>query len=183
MAEKANFKPFTIDNVRAVDDYARSYLWDVLFPEAPDPFKLWFPANDLDEQLYAVESATAEFFNIAFNFPKKLILPKITLTFYDREDRINFKWIRSWIAQTIFNLNIPGVSSTVSPLEEVVKEMIVMKLRHDKSVIDFTSYWVYPESLSDRGTSNNEASIFSVPFVVAGMNVRGLPNEPDYSLF
>ena len=45
MAEEATFKPFTIDHVRAID-YARSYLWDIHFPEAPEPFKSWFPAND-----------------------------------------------------------------------------------------------------------------------------------------
>jgi hypothetical protein len=169
MAE-ATFQPFTIQQLRAVGDFARAYLWDVVFPDAPEPFKVWFPASDIEESSYSVESEQAEFFNMLFNFPKKLNLPKITLTFYDREDRICYKWIRSWIANVIFNLNVSGTTPSVSPLEEVVKEMYVLKLDHKKEIVDMVSYWVYPESIGDRGTSGNELSMFSVPFVVAGMS-------------
>lgn len=172
MAEENSFKPFTIDQVRAVGDFARSYLWDIRFPEAPEPFQSWFPANDLDEKSLSVESDTAEFFNIVFNYPKKLNLPKITLTFYDREDRINYKWIRDWIANTIFNLNVRGSETSVSTLEEVVKEMLVYKLNHNKQPVDFVSYWVYPESIDDHGSSENSLSIYTVPFVVAGMKTN-----------
>jgi hypothetical protein len=172
MAEEKTFKPFTIEDVRGVGDFARSYLWDVKFPEAPPAFKPWFPANDIDEQLPSVDSESAEFYNIIFSYPKKLNLPKITLTFYDREDRINFKWIRGWITNTIFNLDTPGLETTVSTLEEVVKEMYVFKLDHRKQPVDLVSYWVYPESINDHGSSDNALSIYSVPFIVAGMKIH-----------
>lgn len=185
MAEGVTFQPFTIENLRAVGDFARSYLWEIKFPEAPDTFKPWFPANDIDEQLFSVESASVDFFNLSLNFPKKINLPKITLTFYDNEDRINFKWVRGWIGNTIFHLNDPYLNSSVSTLEEVVKEMYVLKLRHDKTIVDMISYWVYPESINDRGSSEDALTMYSVPFVVAGMSgfeSVGETVSPDYTL-
>lgn len=174
MAE-ATFKPFTIEHLRAVGDFARSYLWDVVFPEAPDlgaidPIGPLFLASDLEESSFGVESGQVEYHNIRFQFPKSLTLPKITLTFYDREDRICYKWIRNWIANTMFNLSVSGTTPSVAILEDIVKEMYVTKLTHDKQIIDMVDYWVYPESIGDHCNSENNLSVFSVPFVVAGMN-------------
>lgn len=170
MPNGTTFEPFTIQQLRAVGDFARAYLWNVVFPDAPEQFQIFFPANSLEEDLFGVESSQVEYFNLLIQFPKKLNLPKISLTFYDSEDRVCYKWVRSWIANTIFNLNVSGTTPSVTTLEKVVREMYVMKLNHNKEIVDMVSYWVYPESLSDRGTSDNDLSIFTVPFVVAGMS-------------
>jgi len=174
MAEAA-FKPFTIEQLRAVGDFARSYLWDVVFPDAPDlgsidPIGPFFPASGFDENSFGVESGQVEYYNTRFQFPKNITLPKITLTFYDREDRICYKWIRSWIANTMFLLNVSGATPSVALLEDIVKEMYLTKLTHDKQIVDIRDYWVYPEGIGDRGDSDNNLSVFSVSFVVAGVS-------------
>lgn len=175
MADNIKFQPFTLEHLRAVGDFARAYLWEVVFPDAPElsigtPIGPFFPANDMEEQSFSVESDQVEFFDMTIQFPKKLNLPKITLTFYDREDRICYKWIRSWIANTMFRLNVSGSTPSVATLEESVRKLYAMKLNHNKEVVDLVSYWVYPESIGDRCTSGNDVSTFSVPFVVAGMS-------------
>jgi len=169
MANGNTYIPFSIQQLSGARDFARSYLWDIRIPEAPDPFQEWFPASDLDENLFGVDSGLVEFFNFSIQYPKKINLPKITLTMYDREDRVIYKWVRGWIANTMFHMNVAGSFPCVEVLEEVVKEMIVVKLTHDKKIIDLVSYWVYPEAIADRNTSGNELSMYSVPFIVAGM--------------
>lgn len=164
------FKPFTVNHLRAVGDFTRSYYWDVYFPEAPEILRGFFPANDLDEKLFGVESGQIEFFTFTVNYPKKLNLPKFMISFYDLENRVIFKWLRNWIANTMFHMNEGKGFTSVGVLEDIVKEMIVLKLDHRKEIVDILSYWVYPESIDDKCTSSSEVSVYSVPLIVAGMS-------------
>jgi hypothetical protein len=163
------FKPFTIQHLRAIGDFARSYTWEVHFPEAPESLKGFFPANDFDEKLFGVESKQIEFFTFVINIPHKLNLPKFTISFYDVESKILYKWFRDWIANKMFHMNDGKGLTSVGVLEDIVKEVLVLKLNHNKEIIDMISYWVYPESIDEKCTSSSEVSIYSVPLIVAGM--------------
>jgi len=153
-----------LEQIRAVGDFARSYLWDVQFPDAPEPFTEWFPANDFEEQLVGLEAQPFEFYLNTYEVPKTLRSPNFTLTLYDHEDRPLLTWFEDWIHNTIFN-----DGEYVSTLEEAVKELRVAKLKHDKSVAMYRTYWVFPTGdLIDHSSSDSALSLISVSFVVAG---------------
>ena len=153
-----------IEQVRGVGDWARAYLWDTQFPDAPVPFNEWFPANDLEEQLAVIENHTMEFFQSTYEIPRASQARRITLTFYDNATHALENWFKDWIRNGIFN-----GGTAVTPLEGCVRDLRVRKLTPKKETLQLTTYSIFPTGdFSYRGSSDSAPLIFSLGFVIAG---------------
>ena len=93
----------TIDQLRLMvgenkaKNWGNQYLWDVRFPDAPDPFKDWFPAIDIDVGHTTLNAHNIRFFLLDYSFPKESAETTIDMTFYDTEDLVLEHWLASWI--------------------------------------------------------------------------------------
>lgn len=154
-----------VDEIRAVEWY-RSYLWDIVFPEAPSPFNKWFPAVDVEETLYNLDTFAFEGGMSSFEVPKGTTPLQLSVTFKDNEDLVLHNWLSDWVNKTILNDGM-----YVTPLEECVKIIQVAKLKPNRAVFSEISYQVIPKgSLSFHGTSDSSSESNTISFVVIGKN-------------
>lgn len=166
-----------IDQLRQIE-WGRGHLWDIKFDGAPSPFNAWFPAIDIEENLYTLESYTFEGYGTQFKVPYKTTPFQITTIFPDDINNTLSTWLSDWV-----NLTILG-NGTVSPLENSIKLVTIAKIgtiiQATRKTIKINSYWVYPEGeLMFHGSSDAEVPTYSATFVVVGVGPEEYtPQEP-----
>ena len=146
--------------------WGRTYLWDVRFQNnAPDDFRDWFPAIEIDENLYDSVSFDFEAGLSTYKIPKSTSLQELKMTFYDTIDGSLRTWLTEWVNETIL-----GGGKFVRTIEEVSRLVQIVKLDYDrKTQIEATSYLVYPEGpLNFVGNSDSEVPTYSVNFIIVG---------------
>lgn len=154
-----------IEQLRQVN-YARSYLWDVKFVNGPPgPFGSWFPATDMSEPIYSIESMPFDTPVANLSVPKQSNILQLKFTCFDDIDHSLENWMREWTLSII-----PERYKYVNYLSDSVKDVIVAKFHPDGSGVKQRSYTVYPEdSLNFEGNSASEALLLPLTFVVAGI--------------
>jgi len=150
--------------VRSVE-WSKSYLWDIRFPTAPNPFTEWFPASDVDENLAVLDSFSFSAGANSFKIPKSATNFTIRVTFSDDANNTLIDWLTTWINTTILN-----GGDYVSTLEAASKPLLISKLDNARNEISIKSYLVYPEdSITFSGTSESKLNIYAITFIVVGI--------------
>ncbi len=158
----------SVELLRSRDiEWGRSYLWEVRFPEAPAPFKTWFPATEVRVGTSTLVSHDFSAFMNTYKVPLRSELRDLQVTFLDDINHSLHHWIDKWIEVEILNYG-----KYLSPLEQCVKQISVVQLGLDKQPIKHGStkhYWVYPEgSISFEGDSNVEPIRHQITFIICG---------------
>lgn len=86
--------PLTIDDVREMLPVARSYMWDIVFPDFPGKT---FPATVVGDEAFAFENDSMNFGPWQFDFPKSAAQGNINVTVFELDDFPILKWLKTWL--------------------------------------------------------------------------------------
>lgn len=151
----------TIENLRAVE-WARSYSWDVKFPDAPEPFSRWFPASDITQGRWSVETYQFKAHTRSLEIPRAMGLLGMTITFYDGEMGEIEEWMRRWVVVGIF-----GEGKGVATLGEAKKKLVVQRLDGGRRPVKQWTYDVIPkDTFVFAGGSSSAPKQNAVAFMV-----------------
>lgn len=151
----------SIENLRAVE-WARAYSWDIKFPDAPEPFSRWFPASDVVQFRWGVESFSFKAHVAALEIPRAMSLPGMTITFYDGEMGEIEEWMRKWVVVGIF-----GEGRGVATIGEAKKKLVVQRLDSRRVAIKQWTYDVIPkDTYFFAGGSSSAPKQNAVAFMV-----------------
>ncbi|MFA5071271.1 MAG: hypothetical protein WC511_02760 [Candidatus Pacearchaeota archaeon] len=158
------------NQLRSVDGFAVTYLWDIYFHGAPYPFDQWFPARLVEEPVFSIYSKDIEYYISRYAIPQGKQRLTMTVSFYDNCDNVLEKWVRDW-DKLIFNEGLE-----LTPLEECCKTLDVKRLTRDRALLSEIRYWVVPDS-NFRILSNSENSLrgLELSLNVVGMRVLKEP--------
>lgn len=153
----------SLNQVRKIE-YARSYSWDVRFPDAPSPFNSWFPAIDYTDSLNISQSFKQNWYLKTYSVPQNSGLPDVMLTYYDDVNNTLANWMTKW------HSSIYDDARGLLYLEDAVRPLYIAKLDNKKNVISTKIYYVYPEgTVIESGNSQSDVKQYSAAFTVAGM--------------
>ena len=161
-----------IDSVRQVE-FSRQYLWDCMIKGAPSPFDQWFPAKSVSDPVSMLAASKSLMFDLVpVAFPSSIGIKKMAITYYDDYMDSLLDFFKEW------SDGLVDYSNGVVPLEDAVKQMVILKLAPDRQVIKQSYYWVFPDtSMSDELTSNSELKLHRIEFVVAGEQHYKFPHS------
>jgi len=176
-------------------NWGRTHLWDVRFrgtalndlQPPPSPFNDWFPANDVDNMVLALDSHTIDTPLRGYKLPKSSGAKEIKLTFYDDENGTLEQWLEEWVNEKILHDEY-----YVEYLENCVLALEFLRLRSSLKTDPISTtenirgrptlensqrtYLVYPEgTLSFHGDSDANIHTYNMNFVICG---RLLPKRP-----
>lgn len=157
-----------LESIRRID-WARSWHWDIQFPDAPEPFKKWFPAIDVDENLGTVDeyNFTAGF--SSYNVPKSSQGFTLSVTFPDNSELVLENWFSDWINKEIFKSGRGG-ATYIATVASCSKEVKIAKLAPANRLISLNTYLVFPTgNLNYRGSSSAEIHSNTVEFKIAAI--------------
>lgn len=152
----------SIDEIRNIR-WSRSYLWDLCFPTAPEPFNRWFPAFDVDDLVLSIGAWESPGFLGRIPIPKDAPdVKRVRISFVDDVFTTLESWLTKWV-----NVEILNNGAGVTPVEEAVKPMHLHRLDETKKVIRATSYLLFPYSeMPYNGRSTSIANEYSIEFLV-----------------
>lgn len=144
--------------------WGRTYLWDLRFDEAPAPFNKWFPASDVEENVFTINTKVIEGGISTYEVPERSSAFDLNITFYDDEDHTLLDWITKWANTLILN-----GERRVAVLEQAVKRVDLVKLNSRRVEVKASTYLVFPKgAINFRGTSDVGVPQYAVPFIIAG---------------
>ncbi len=144
--------------------WGRTYLWDMRFEEAPAPFRAWFPASDVDENVATLNTKTIEGGISTYEVPMGSSAFDLNITFYDDENHTLLDWITEWV-----NLLILDGEKTIAVLDQAVKRVDLVKMNSRREEVKTSSYLVFPKGgINFRGTADAAIPQYAVPFAIAG---------------
>lgn len=154
----------SIEQIRAID-WGRKHDWDLKFPNAPAPFRDWFPAVDVEEPLAVHEAETLQISNTSVQIPSQTTVLNLKITFYDDERTTLATWIKEWMESMTSVGNIQGV---VTPVNNATREVTIIKKSMNRGrTLLTTTYRVFPVGdITYNGTSDSGVPMYSVTFVV-----------------
>lgn len=151
------------EQIRTVD-WGSSHLWDVKFEDQPGPFSEWFPAVDVEENVFTMNTLDMEFFMSTYSVPSTTTLFDIRITFLDDVYLTLQDWFVSWVNDTILN-----GGQYVSPLEECCRKLHIVKTNYQREIIKDSSYWVFPKgAMGYSGSSDSGTVSKQIEFLIAG---------------
>lgn len=152
------------------NDWGALHLWDVQFPTAPAPFDEWFPATDIEENVFTLETEALEFYMSTFELPKSTTLFDLKITYIDDIHRTLLFWVANWINSEILNGDKGGLGGyRISPIRECCKPVNIMRLNKQKEMIGQATYWVFPKGAGYfNGSSEPEPATNELEMVIAG---------------
>jgi len=163
--------------IRSVE-WGMTHLWDCRFDGAPAPFDQWFPAQDVEEPVFQVETQIIEGGNSTFEIPKGTASRELQITFYENEARALAEWFNAWVNYVIFGDLQSAVANSIgfgfrsfytATLEDVARRLDLLKLDSRREPVKRASYLVFPKGqMTDRMTSVSDPIQYSVPFVIVG---------------
>lgn len=165
----------SLEQIRNVE-WSRTYLWDIQFPEAPTPFNDWFPAVDVEYDIYSHTPYTVNAGQSTFKIPKASEALGVRVTFNDNVDNVLADWMEEWVQFTILGGRLWAAS-----LDEAVKEVRIARLGMDRipTTGGLRSYWVMPEdTLIWRGTSDAGVNQYQISLHIAGDALRSPALNP-----
>jgi len=120
--------------------WGQTFLWDLKFEDAPAPFNEWFPAADVEENIYTLESLTIQGFMSTYKVPKSTTVFDLKVTFYDDENHVLLDWLAEWVNGVML-----GSGNYVATLQESCRIVSLARLNSLREAIGVTTFWVYPE--------------------------------------
>jgi hypothetical protein len=171
-----------IDQLRAVGNFATTYLWDIKFLNAsigssrdlvvggaafPYPFNDWFPAASVEEPIYQIETYAIKAHILETEIPKSTGNRQITIECFDDARHTVERELQRW-----FSLMFPGYRE-VTPLLDVLKVLEVSRLTPGKKLMYTNRYYVFPKGSLQVG-QNSQSAIKKLNFTlaVAGMELK-----------
>lgn len=143
-------------------DWGKTYLWEVVFPDAPQPFNKWFPASDIEEPQWNLETETKSIGFTSVELPIGTSSKDVKITFYDSQKFAIHDWLRKWVESEILNNG-----QYIGYLSTIGKQLFVRKYLEDGTLIKVSSYIVYPKgSQFWNGTSDSQALTGMAEFVI-----------------
>ena len=170
------------NNIREVN-WGATHLWDIRFDDAPPPFNGWFPAVDVEENVFTLETKQLEFYMSTYELPVTTTLFDLKITYLDDVNLTLQKWFTKWI-----NVEILNNGQAITPLDECCKRVHISKFNHqrnnpnsDSNSVQQSSYWVFPKGgMHFNGTSDSEVVSKTVELVIAGtIDVNNYNEEGD----
>lgn len=170
----------SIHQLRAVGNWATTYLWDILFlnafdnangkagsPSTPYPFDSWFPATTVEEPLFQVETLTLSLHVITTEIPKTTGGRQISLEFHDDYNHSLETWLRDWFKEMFNDYN------EVTPLFSAVRILEVARLSPQRTVLHTNRYYVFPKgNVVVNQNSQSQVKRISITLGVAGMELN-----------
>ena len=152
-----------IGDIRTID-WGDDLLWDVQFPEGPEPFRNWFPATSINENKYTLELKTFSLFKNTYSIPEATAEFDLQMTFIDDIQRSILEWISDWV-----NVEILNNGDSITPVKHAAKQVFVVRTNHQGEEIKRTNYWVIPRGSGYfKGESQSNAAAGEVEFVIVG---------------
>jgi len=151
-----------LEQMRKVQ-WSAKYLWDIQFIPGPSGFSDWFPATDVAENLWTLETHPIEAGFSTYEVPKSTTLANLQVTFVDSVHLAVETWLDEWV-----NNEILRKGSGVSSLEASVKQVNIMKWTGTREPVSLNSYWVFPKgAYMWEGASSAEPVGGQVEFIIA----------------
>ncbi len=164
--------------LRAIE-WSASWTWDIQFPDAPEPFKKWFPATEIEEPKAILN--TEEFTSplMGFAIPKNSSVKELSITWTDDSRLTVEHWLSNWIKYEIFGYHRKYGVYYVASLQRIVKQVNIMKLNKQKEMVALDSYLVFPkDAIAYTGSSDVGLQSHSTSFVICG-DVIGHHEDDD----
>lgn len=144
--------------------WGAEYLWELRFPAAPSPFNQWFPATDVEENLWNLEEKQFELFMNTYGIPAGTSLLDLKVTFNDDVYHTIRRWLTQWVNTEILNNN-----RGITPVGNCCKLVQLSKMNFQKQPISTSSYWVVPKgSMYYTGSSQSNVLNSMVEFTIVG---------------
>lgn len=146
-------------------EFETTDTWEVYFrDEGADPFsgdfEGWFPATDCSFRKKSIKSSSIGI----YSHPDGINKSELSVTFVDNADRTITTWIQNWI-DSISN----DAGTAVAPLDQCLKECVVVKYNRQLEPVELHQLYVYPTSaLEIQGKSSAELCSYTVSFEVCG---------------
>lgn len=152
-----------IEDLRNIE-FARSYLWDCKFTDAPSPFNEWFPAEEVQEPVTAIEDGDTMVFDLlTVDFPSKIGRRKMSIKFFDDQWESLEEYFKSWAE------SIVDIGGGVVPLVDACRQVSIAKLTPQRKVKKYSYYWIYPSrAMINVLNSTNTLKVSNLEFNVAG---------------
>lgn len=152
-----------IDQLKNID-WARTYLWDVCFPDAPPPFDTWFPATDITWEIASLQSLPIDSPNGQFKVPQICSAALgIQLSFHDDSKHTLLNWFVTWMSSIVYDKRF------VLPLLECSRQIQIQMLSYDREPLKTYNFYVYPEGeINFVGDSNSSPGVHQINFVITG---------------
>lgn len=153
----------SIDQLREIEP-ARSWNWDLFFPDAPAPFNEFFPAVDVSADVFNLESFASNVYLNNVRTPLRSGDRNLSITFFDDVDRSLEAFFEEWVQETILN-----GGEYVATVTDAVKQVYLRYTNPQREIVKQRVLWVYPEgSFQFRGNSESEITNHTLEFVIAG---------------
>lgn len=144
--------------------WGAQYLWDIRFPNAPSPFNAWFPAVDVEENLFSLNTKEYELGHASYSHPIGHDSFDLKVTFNDDVKLTIHNWLTNWVRSRIFNNGLG-----IAPLDQCVEVVQLVKTDFRYRVLATASYWVFPRGVMYfSGTSTASPAQNQIEFVIAG---------------
>ena len=143
-------------------NWAREYLWEVVFHDAPEPFNTWFPAETVSQNVWSIDSRI-----VANLYPTPNMSSPFTfdVTFFDDIDHTLLEWLRN-------HVNSKMLSNGHKPrayLEDAVLRVSVYKQGMDREMAHSEGLWVFPTGSMDfEGSNQSESASKQAQFLITG---------------
>lgn len=168
-------KQVSIDDVRTVGDWARTFTWNICFADndfviVPRMFGNWMPATEISLDIAGVESQdfAAGVFNLSI--PKNSPAYKLTVTFLDEYRLIIMDWLNMWL-----NSIVDIEDGNTLPIKDASCVCRIALFDSIGQTTYYGSYYVYPSFTQQiQRNSSSEIVNYQVEFNVTGV-IEDLP--------
>lgn len=151
----------SVETMRGVE-WNRGHLWDIRFPDGPSAFSDWFPATDVEENVWSLTTHELQAGHTSIEIPKGTSVFTLSITFVDSVKCDVEHWLTEWVNDEILT------DGRIGLLTQICKQVDIKKLNPDKTVNNQRSYMVFPkDEMFFKGTSDDESHQESVNFVIA----------------
>ena len=163
-------------------NWSQNWRWDIQFPTAPSPFNEWFPATDVDENIFTLNTKDFNSGMSTYSLPKDSTQFDLKVTWIDDMALTLEHWLEHWVNSKIMILKNGG--TCLRPLKSIVKEVHLHKLDSMNEIVASHKFLVYPkDSLYFEGRSEAGRHGSQTVFVIAGtISKKRLRSHANYRM-
>jgi len=142
--------------------WAKEYLWEIVFHEAPAPFNDWFPAETISQNVWSIDSRV-----VASLYPMQNMSSPFTLdvTFLDDENHTVMEWLRGLVNGVMLTHD----GKPRGYLEDACTPVSIRRLNAKKEAKHSEGLWVFPTGSMDfEGSNQSESASKQAQFLIVG---------------
>lgn len=160
-------------------NWGAKYLWDVRFPDCPAPFAEWFPAVDIDVDMWELNWKEFEVGMTTVSVPSGTGTLSLKMTFNDDVMNTIQNWLTQWVRSEILH-NGQGLSS----LAASAKKLQLAKLDFQRKSVSVQTFWVVPTgTMAWSGTSSADVNQNTCDFKIVGVADSTITSDKDVGFF